>query len=78
MNGVLFQKSELEELRLDHLQNVAKYLEIEFTSKTSKAKLIQLILAHQEKASPSASVSETPRYSVRVQRIMEMKSKGQL
>ena len=81
MDGIYFTDEELKDLDLVGLRNVASYLKIEFDRRASRSKLIALIQKYQRNLQPnlvSASDSTIPRYSVRVQRIIDsMAKKGQ-
>jgi hypothetical protein len=79
-NGVYFTEEELSKLTVDNLLNVLDYLGVEVGKSTSKAKLILLVLEHQKKVQPYLSgdlAPENPKYSVRVQRIMDAKARGE-
>jgi len=80
MSGVYFTKDELEALTVQNLRNILTYLEVPFEPKNTKPKLIQLILEKQVELQPQfGEISpEPPKYSVRVQRIMDAKAKGEL
>lgn len=79
MNTLLFSEEELQEVDIPHLRNVLDYLGIPYEKKNTKDKLIQLILIYQrEHTEEGLSSNEPPRYSVRIQRIMDsMKGNSQ-
>lgn len=80
MSGVYFTKDELEDLTVQNLRNVLNYLGVAFEPKTTKPKLILLLLEKQVELQPQFGdpSSEPPKYSVRIQRIMDAKAKGEM
>lgn len=80
MSGVYFTKDELLEIDVEHLRNILDYLGVTYEKKNTKSKLIQMIMDAQVEAQPffNDAPTETPKYSVRIKRIMDAKEKGQL
>jgi hypothetical protein len=62
------------------LCNILDYLGVPYESKNSRERLILLIMEKQVEMQPYLGdpVPETPKYSVRVRRIMEAKAKGEM
>ena len=81
-----FNRDELEKMMPAGLLRLASYLGIEATEKTPKGKIIDRIMAELNRRSQayrnygidSAPEPTAPKYSVRVQRIMDAKAKGEL
>ena len=76
-----FSRLELEKMLPAGLLRLASYLGIEATEKTPKGKIIDKIMAELDRRGrdyrsygiSSEAIPEVPRYSVRVQRIMDSK-----
>ena len=83
-----FDRGELERMQITGLKRLAEYLGIGMTDKTEKGEVIDKILAELDKRSRryrdygndyNSSLPDVPRFSVRVQRIMDAKrEKGEL
>jgi len=81
-----FNREELEKMMPAGLMRLASYLGVEATDKTLKGKIIDKIMAELDRRSQayrnygisSEVIPDVPKYSVRVQRIMDAKAKGEL
>lgn len=77
-----FSAEELKKIDMEHLQDVADYLDIQYPSNITKSKLIRMILgvqyASNDVSSSGSNELPIPKYSVRVQRIIDLKEKGEL
>ena len=81
-----FNREELEKMLPAGLLRLASYLGIEATEKTPKGKIIDKIMAELNRRSQayrnygisSEAIPDVPKYSVRVQRILDAKAKGEL
>ncbi len=82
-----FNRSELDKMMISGLLRLASYLRIESTEETPKDEIIDKIMEELDKRSQmyrdyagGDGIAITPpvRYSVRVQRIMDAKAKGEL
>ena len=68
------------------LLRLASYLGVEATEKTPKGKIIDKIMAELDRRGrdyrnygiSSEAIPDVPKYSVRVQRILDAKAKGEL
>ena len=80
-----FNRDELEKMMPAGLFRLASYLGIEASEKTPKGKIIDKIMAELDRRGrdyrnygiSSEAIPEVPKYSVRVQRIMDAKAKGE-
>ena len=82
-----FERVELEKMQLKGLLRLADYLGIRYNQSTEKSKIIDSIMAELNKRGnvyrdfgidSIQPVPDVPRYSVRVQRILDQKAKGEL
>lgn len=73
MNGSYFTLEELEKLTLADLMRVADYLQIPYLKKIRKGDLVAKIMKLWEtpEFTPTIALPESPKYSVRLQRIIE-------
>lgn len=78
--GLYFSRDELLEIPKQKLQNIADYLGITISRQETKSTLIEKIMEKQKELIPDLfgpPGSEEKKYSVRIQRIMDAKARGE-